>query len=112
MGYNQATAYGAERALFKFDVAGLPVGSRVVAAHLALYLARAEPSTDAPMTITVNRLQGAWSETITWNQQASLIRNPDHAAVTTVGTQPGWYQWDMAALLQSWIDDGARARQR
>jgi len=109
VGYNQAAAYGAERALFQFDLATLPVGSTVVSAQLALYLARAEPATDAPMVITVNRLLGAWTETITWNQQANLIRSPAQAVVTTVGTQAGWYQWEIGPLLQSWIDDPARA---
>lgn len=103
VGYNQVDNYGKERALLKFDLTTLPADSIITTARLSLYLARANPATDAPMVMQVNRLAGAWTETITWQQQEALTRLDAGGVTTPVGAQPGWYDWDIRELVQQWL---------
>ena len=110
VGYNQSVGYGAERALFKFDLSALPANSVVASAQLSLYLSRAEPSTAAPMSIQISRLNGEWTEAITWNLQQQLVRTNPPAVVAAVGTQPGWYTWDLREVVQSWAAESDRGQ--
>lgn len=110
VGYNQVDSYGKERGLLQFDLTTLPAHSIITSARLSLYLSRANPANDAPMTIQISRVTGAWGETITWQQHEQLTRLTEGAATTTVGAQSGWYHWDLRDLVQGWLIDPARGQ--
>lgn len=89
------------RALFRFDLSGIPTGAMVMSASFRAYLA--ETSTQ-PLTLDVElkRVDTPWQEdTVTWNTQ------PDYTGmgnVIGVGVDLAYYSWDVTSLVQTWVD--------
>lgn len=105
LGYNLVgeNPYGAERMVLLFDLSSLPAGAIIHQATLRLYLSFSSPADDAPMNTVLRRLQNPWNEyTVTWNNQP--IGKPVGQA-TGVGNQPGWYEWQVTAVVDDWVNN-------
>lgn len=102
LGYNLVDNFGAERVLLRFDTLNLiPAGSVINSARLRLYLGNSNPPGDPPMGTVLRRLASSWTETgVTWNTEPTWggIR-----ASTSVGSSPGWYEWDITDLVEDWV---------
>jgi|GEM_PF-4271286 len=107
VGYGQVNRRQIERSLLKFDLSTIPANSTINVAMLSLYL-DVTTQNDVPMTIDVHRLQQDWPETIIWTQHEGLGFDPNLLATTEVTTQFQWYQWDVRALAQDWLNDPNR----
>ena len=109
VGYDQTGGDQIQRALLKFAISSdeIPVGSVVESAKLWLYLSALTPN-DAPMTVKVSRIASDWQEDVTWTQHLSLPIIEDSSVTTFVPIQGGWYQWEIRALLQTWINNSDR----
>lgn len=103
VGYDVDNGSQILRSLVAFDVAAIPPGSVVRAAQMSLYLSATTPNVP-PMVVSAYRVQSDWSEAITWNQHMSLAVDSDAAASQQVMTQLAWYQWDVTAAVQAWVD--------
>jgi hypothetical protein len=87
------------RALVQFSLAGIPAGSTINSATLELYATGA----DINRTLGVHHATASWAEgTVTWTNQPAFDGSPD--ATTAMGTSTGWKIWDVAAVVQDWID--------
>lgn len=88
------------RALFRFDLSGIPAGATVLTATFEAYLA---DITAAPPTMDVQlwRLDTMWEEaTVRWN---TPLNYTDTGAVTSVERTQGYYPWTITGLVQSWV---------
>lgn len=103
IGYDQAGGYRVERSLLSFDASSIPVGSKIEAATLRLYLAATTPN-NPPMAIGAYRVVGSWPENITWSQQVSLPVEDTPVKTISVGTGFTWYEWDVLSALQAWVN--------
>jgi uncharacterized repeat protein (TIGR01451 family) len=103
VGHDQSGGYKTEESLIKFDAGVIPQSSRVTSAVLSLYLSAMVPGGDAPMTVSAFLVNSDWAESVTWNSRPVAI-DSSAAASTVVSAQFGWYQWDLTAALQSWLD--------
>lgn len=104
VGYNQGTGSQILRSLLAFDVGAIPPGSTVHAAKLHLYLSTTTDP-DAPMSIPAYRVRSNWNDTITWNQHLSLSVDANPVSSQQVTTQQGWYEWELTAAVQDWINN-------
>jgi hypothetical protein len=93
---------GALRPFLQFDVERyIPSGAVVNSAVLRTYLFAASPAGDAPMTAIGRHLLTSWDEDqVTWNNH-----QPHWGGVAgsgEVGTQLGWQEQDVTALVKDW----------
>ena len=112
---------GNKRALLKFDTSQVPSGSTVVEAKLRL---RSTGSAGSTLTVYVYGLNRPWSEAeVTWQEARSgeawgaagandPLSDRDVAASASAIVSGGevWYEWNVTALVQSWLN-GARENQ-
>lgn len=104
LGYNSVgDSFGAERLLVRFDIANnIPPNADVHSARLRLNLAFSSPSQDAAMGAVLRRVASHWNEgDVTWNREPAWT---DIDAARDVGSAPGWYEWDVTALVAGWVD--------
>ena len=106
VGYDYYFGLGARRSLVRFDLAGIPPGAIVHEAHLRLYCYSATVW-GYEMVITAHRITGDWSEmAATWDNTADKLGEGYGSVTVPDGlSQPtNWYNWDVTALVQSWLD--------
>jgi hypothetical protein len=103
LGYNLGGSNdGALRPFLQFDVGRyIPDGAVINSAVLRTYLFAVTPAGDAPMTAIGRHLLTPWDEDqVTWNNH-----QPNWGGVAgsgEVGTQLGWQQQDVTALVEDW----------
>ncbi len=90
----------AQRTLVMFDLSGIPEDSVVNSATLELYASSA-PTTG--LTLNVHRITATWTEAaVTWTNQPAYNSTVD--ASLAGGTTTGWKMWNIASLVQDWVD--------
>jgi hypothetical protein len=103
LGYNLTgdNNFGAERMLLRFDVTGsIPQGVVINDGRLRLYLDFSSPADDVPMGTILRQTASIWSETaVTWNDEP--VWGPIRAE-NEVGSDSGWYEWDVTELIGDW----------
>ncbi len=114
------------RSLLDFDVSAIPQGSQILSAELKLTSSTYNDGRTWPIDIGVYRVNRPWVETqTTWNMARAgqpwatagcggvpTDRDAMPASVTRVqevssGTAPGQrrvYTWDVASIVQAWVD--------
>ncbi|MFH1086435.1 MAG: DNRLRE domain-containing protein, partial [Chloroflexota bacterium] len=111
------SAQGGKRILIKFDLSQLPKGAGVAEAKLRL---RGLGGAVAARNVAVYGMRRMWEEpSATWSQSlpgsawgmlggddTSLDRDAGAAANTTVAGGEVWYEWDITALVNSWVKYG------
>lgn len=92
------------RSLFQFDLSGIPAGSTVISAAFQAYLV-ALSTTPPSLDVELKRVDDPWTEPgVSWNTQPG---STGIGKVNGVGTVMGYYDWDVAGLVQDWIDGTA-----
>ena len=100
--YVQARTAQARRTLVQFDVSSVPAGSVVNSATLELYAT----AVTGGLTLNAHRITGTWTETgVTWANQPAYNSTAD--ASIAGGTGAGWRIWNVAAVVQQWVDGTA-----
>jgi hypothetical protein len=89
------------RALFRFDLSGIPTGAIVQSASFEAYLL--EPSTaPATLALELRRIDTAWQEgTVAW---ATPLKYTGANNVMGVGTATTYYSWKVGPLVQTWVN--------
>ena len=87
------------RALFRFDLSGIPTGATVFAATFEVY--GSVPSGPPTLDVELWRIDTMWDErTVSWNIPLNYT---DTRAVTPVAHTAGYYAWTITSLVQSWV---------
>jgi len=103
--------------LIRFDLSGLPADAHIVEAKLSLW--SLSQSNDNPATVDVYRLNRLWQvEQATWLLATSSQpwsapganttpddRNAAPYATTEVTETKHWYDWNVTALAQDWVQN-------
>ncbi|MGD8966322.1 MAG: DNRLRE domain-containing protein, partial [Anaerolineae bacterium] len=92
------------RSLFQFDLSDIPAGSTVISASFEAYLLAF--STSPPLLdVELKQVDDPWVELkVTWNTQPGTA---SIGKVNGVGVAMGTYDWDVAGLVQGWLDGTA-----
>ncbi|UTW07133.1 DNRLRE domain-containing protein [Pseudomonas benzenivorans] len=97
--------------LLRFDLSTLPPGSRINSATLRLFAGARNGA--EPFSIKAHRMTQTWeAEAATWtnaNAATNWSGGPGGsyaptAVATLAATGTGWYQWNLAPLVQEWVD--------
>jgi hypothetical protein len=89
------------RALLRFDLSSIPAGSTVQSASFQAYLVQTS-SSPATLDVELKRIDAPWQEgTVTWNTQPGYTGANN---VIGVGKTMGYYSWDVASLVQTWVN--------
>jgi hypothetical protein len=92
------------RSLFQFDLSSIPSGSTVISATFQADLAASSTSPPS-LDVELKRVDAPWTESgVTWNTQPGTT---SVGKVNGVGAAMGYYDWDVAGLVQSWLDGTA-----
>lgn len=95
--WNVYEEHPAGYALVRFDLEGLPAGASI---HTAMLAAHLNVGDGRPVAVGVHPISAPWDElSVTWANQPAY--GPPHTT-TVVDTTPGWYEWNVTALLQEW----------
>ena len=99
------------RSLFSFNLAGVPVGAKIVSATLSLHH---QSGNNVDVPITAHRISNPWNEAfVTWNQRDNGINwntaggDFDASIISTTAVGPASnvrYEWDITSLVQGWTD--------
>lgn len=104
VGYGHAPGeVKARRALVRFDLSFIPLGSQVQSASFrALYLDGAGFA--EPLIIGLYQVQNPWSEmSVNWNNQPSV--QPEMVARVEIPREPKQiYDWNVRGLVQRWVN--------
>ncbi len=85
--------------LLRFDTSGIHPESQVQSAELQLWLEQGDG--EDLVDLVVQRITLGWDEnTVRWNNRPPMQGT---WATTTVGTGPGWRDWDLRVLTQNWV---------
>lgn len=84
-----------------FDLSPIAANATVNSATLTLRLYITDPS-DSIGYVRVRRATGAWAETATWNNSASLMGSTIYSQ-GFVGPTYATYAFDVTALVQQWV---------
>ncbi|MGB4805954.1 MAG: DNRLRE domain-containing protein, partial [Anaerolineae bacterium] len=99
VGSQSASATG--RALYRFNLGGIPSGATVQSASFMAYLVSSSAS-PALLDIELKRSDGVWQEmTVTWNTQPGYTGANN---VEGIGIAPAYYTWNVTSLVQTWVD--------
>lgn len=108
---------GVKRPVLKFDVSSIPSGVTILDARLWLYTSHYKSHTQN-LTVDVYGLKRSWTEMqTTWNLAATGVnwgaggaddtsadRDATSSASRVVSATNTWYNWDITALTQAWIN--------
>ena len=90
------------RSLIRFDLTGIPPGTRVAHATLKLYLVESRPPNDTARTVTAYGISSEWGETdVTWETALSMDQAYGSTAVGATAGQ--WYALDVTDLVRGWV---------
>ncbi len=108
IGYDQNLLAG--RIFVKFDARSIADAvkqgtAQITSVLLQLNLEKTQGNTNQ-MLINAYRTQGAWSESITWDQHLTVTVEMTHTASIPVGISKGVYTWDVSNMFQDWITSG------
>ncbi len=89
------------RALVRFDLSLIPLGTTVQSASFEAYLTMSGGT--SPITLDAYRVTGAWGEySVTWDSQPAVAAAPE--ASIPVGTLTGYKAWNVTTLVQAWVN--------
>jgi len=98
------------RSLLRFNTVAIPAGAQILQATLSL---ERQSGSGADQPVSAHRILNPWSEdAVTWNQRESGTNwdtagaDFDNTAVATtpVGPVNQRYEWNIAPLVQGWVD--------
>lgn len=94
--------YGRERILLRFNVEeAIPSYATIHSATLLLYLNSSNPSADAAIDTTLQRLAAPWNEyEVNWSNEPEHLEMRSEAVV---GSTAGWYEWEIKDLTTDWV---------
>jgi hypothetical protein len=111
------------RPVLQFDVSGIPAGSTVTSAKLRLHNWDDGSTNAGPLTVTAYGVEQAWTEkwgnkganwydrvkqgggALQWSTPGVSYSTGDSAIATFDSTAaPQWVEWQVAPLVQGWID--------
>jgi hypothetical protein len=104
VGYSQVDLT-MSRALIRFDLSNIPVGTTINSARLQLYITESSPADD--VTLEVARMTEDWDETtVTWaNGHQDTIEDLEPPITKVVGLATRvWIELSVTDLVQSWLD--------
>ncbi len=89
------------RALFAFDLSGIPAGATVLTATFQAYLAETS-ATPPTLDVELKQVNTPWGElTVNWNTQPSTT---SIGKITGIGVSQAYYDWEVTSLTQAWVD--------
>ena len=90
------------RGHLQFNVSSIPTEAVIVNADLKLY--QYQTIGTEGFTIGLHQVTESWEENIiTWNNQPDYLPSSESIVTITVGAIT-WLSWDIASLLQGWVD--------
>lgn len=104
---------GAVQGLVRFDVSGIPRGSRISEALLRLYHASWTDIPNRLRYIVTHRVTSPWSEhAVSWDTRPGVDLSLDFGLVGLEAKQDdqsiyGYYDWEVTDLVQSWVSGAA-----
>jgi hypothetical protein len=85
---------------FKFDISGIPAGSTIDSAFLAVYLKQCDGS---PISINVKPISNDWTENgITWKNAPSPLTSPVGTTAVSCNSYKGW-SLNAIQIVQGWM---------
>lgn len=92
------------RTLVLFDISSIPAGATIVSAILRLDYYAWTVNNPSGWDVDAHRIEESWAEdTVTWNNQPD--HNASKEATTPMPASYGWVEWDVADLVQEWVDN-------
>jgi Tfp pilus assembly protein PilX len=88
------------RALYRFDLSGIPVGAHVLSATAWFYVT----TNDDQGPVNVHRVNTDWAEgTATWDTVGGSYDPTVLAAIPSQSTNPAWVAVPLTGLTQAWV---------
>jgi hypothetical protein len=93
------------RTYLRFSLDAVPAGSTVQSATLYVYVDDYWPSaSSAPMSVYPVTVDWT-SEGVDWYDMNAWPALGEVTATTVITSTTGWFAWDVAGLVQNWLDD-------
>ncbi|MBN2390919.1 MAG: DNRLRE domain-containing protein [Anaerolineae bacterium] len=90
-----------DRALFRFDLSGLPSNAVIDNANFRAYMNVAPSTPPLSLDVGVYRITESWSETgVVWGNQPAVL---SIGKITGVGMTVQYYEWEVTGLAQDWL---------
>ncbi|MBN1641758.1 MAG: DNRLRE domain-containing protein [Anaerolineae bacterium] len=104
VGYDHCYDLGKARSLIRFDLSDVPAGYPLSKATLRLYLYDGCDMSNRSHAVKVYRIKSSWSSgSVTWNNQPAHDTSKVWASTNVPSWTPGWYSWDITALVKAWL---------
>ncbi len=104
IGFRTGTA-GIGRAYFQFDLSGIPAGSTIVSAVLAIYALNTDESEAGNRTYEVHEVEASWDDaTLTWNNQPAFNAAVADSVVINANTTGFKNFTGLKTLIQTLLD--------
>ncbi|HEX8535070.1 MAG TPA: DNRLRE domain-containing protein [Allosphingosinicella sp.] len=94
----RAHSTGEYRALYQFDLSGIPSGQRLTSATLRIWV-----TTASSTAVSVHRVTQSWGEsTLTWANSSGLTHDSLASASFTPSATSRYYDIDVTSLVTQW----------
>jgi hypothetical protein len=103
LGVGRQSGRSLTRSLLRFDLSSVPAEATVLSASFRAYLVQSS-GTARTLNVELKRIDTTWEEaTVTWSTPLDTTGIDN---VLAVGTEQGYYSWDVATLVQNWVSSG------
>ncbi|MDG4822020.1 DNRLRE domain-containing protein [Asanoa sp. WMMD1127] len=111
---NNGSIFGTSRTVVKWpSMAGLPAGTKVLSAKVGLWGAYSEGGTGATfnmhgLTRDFDEATASWNRASTataWTTAGGDYTAAATSAVTNIGLDPRWQNWNATSLVQGWVNN-------
>lgn len=92
-------SYGTTRSLIRFALPPLPSNSRITKASFQAYQINTNIKNTA---IDLFRINTAWIDTVTWNNQPSISTASESSVASSLAN--AYWEWDITKLSQDWYN--------